>query len=264
MSVQDTIREQVTSHPVVLYMKGSPQFPQCGFSATATQLLKMSGAENLFTVDVLQNPRSARASSSSPTGPRSRSSTSTANSSAAATSCARCTSRASCRSSSPPRKVDAPPRGATKAARDVRHRDRHRARQGRAPRRDRRHGLHSESARRMGMSYRRAWLLVDTMNRCFREPVVASCHGRHWEAAARRSRPSGTASSATSTPCGHASIARSIPSSPASAASCDSVISRGILRSMDPIDLLVCRAVLRRCGVLYSTVGHAGASGYLG
>ena len=55
MSVQDTIREQVTGHPVVLYMKGSPQFPQCGFSATATQLLKMSGAEGVFTVDVLQN-----------------------------------------------------------------------------------------------------------------------------------------------------------------------------------------------------------------
>ena len=56
MSVQDTIREQVTGHPVVLYMKGSPQFPQCGFSATATQLLKLSGAEGIFTVDVLQNP----------------------------------------------------------------------------------------------------------------------------------------------------------------------------------------------------------------
>ena len=56
MSVQDTIREQVTGHPVVLYMKGSPQFPQCGFSATATQLLKMAGAEGVYTVDVLQNP----------------------------------------------------------------------------------------------------------------------------------------------------------------------------------------------------------------
>ena len=56
MSVQDKIREQVTGNPVVLYMKGSPQFPQCGFSATATQLLKMAGAESLYTVDVLQNP----------------------------------------------------------------------------------------------------------------------------------------------------------------------------------------------------------------
>ena len=56
MSVQDTIREQVTSHPVVLYMKGSPQFPQCGFSANAIQLLKASGAQEVFTVDVLQDP----------------------------------------------------------------------------------------------------------------------------------------------------------------------------------------------------------------
>jgi monothiol glutaredoxin len=55
MSVQDKIREQVTGHPVVLYMKGSPQMPMCGFSATATQLLKMSGASEIFTVDVLQD-----------------------------------------------------------------------------------------------------------------------------------------------------------------------------------------------------------------
>ncbi len=56
MSVQDKIREQVTGHPVVLYMKGSPQMPMCGFSATATQLLKLSGVQEVFTVDVLQNP----------------------------------------------------------------------------------------------------------------------------------------------------------------------------------------------------------------
>ncbi len=55
MSVQDTIRDQVTGHPVVLYMKGSPQQPMCGFSATATQLLKMCGVNEIFTVDVLQN-----------------------------------------------------------------------------------------------------------------------------------------------------------------------------------------------------------------
>jgi monothiol glutaredoxin len=56
MSAQDTIREQVTSHPVVLYMKGSPQSPMCGFSASATQILKACGVDNLFTVDVLQDP----------------------------------------------------------------------------------------------------------------------------------------------------------------------------------------------------------------
>jgi monothiol glutaredoxin len=55
MSAQDTIREQVTSHPVVLYMKGSPQMPMCGFSASATQILKACGVEQPFTVDVLQD-----------------------------------------------------------------------------------------------------------------------------------------------------------------------------------------------------------------
>jgi monothiol glutaredoxin len=55
MSVQDTIRQQVEGHPVVLYMKGSPQMPMCGFSATATEILKRCGAGDVFTVDVLQN-----------------------------------------------------------------------------------------------------------------------------------------------------------------------------------------------------------------
>ena len=55
MSAQEMIREQVTGHPVVLYMKGSPQMPMCGFSATATQILKLCGADEVYTVDVLQN-----------------------------------------------------------------------------------------------------------------------------------------------------------------------------------------------------------------
>ena len=55
-NVQDVIRDQVTKNPVVLYMKGSPQFPQCGFSAAAVQVLKACGVEKPFTVDVLQNP----------------------------------------------------------------------------------------------------------------------------------------------------------------------------------------------------------------
>jgi monothiol glutaredoxin len=56
MSVIDTIKEQVTHHKVVLYMKGTPQFPQCGFSSNATQILKACGVDKPFTVDVLQNP----------------------------------------------------------------------------------------------------------------------------------------------------------------------------------------------------------------
>jgi monothiol glutaredoxin len=54
--VQQKIKEQVTKHPVVLYMKGTPQFPQCGFSAMAVQVLQASGVKELFTVNVLENP----------------------------------------------------------------------------------------------------------------------------------------------------------------------------------------------------------------
>ena len=53
MSVQDTIREQVTKNRVVLYMKGTPQFPQCGFSSAATQMLKACGVDNFVAVNVL-------------------------------------------------------------------------------------------------------------------------------------------------------------------------------------------------------------------
>ena len=53
MNVQDTIRDQVKGHRVVLYMKGTPQFPQCGFSATATEILKRCGAGDYFSVNVL-------------------------------------------------------------------------------------------------------------------------------------------------------------------------------------------------------------------
>ena len=56
MNAQETIKRQVTQHPVVLYMKGSPDFPQCGFSANAVRMLNACGVESLFTVDVLQEP----------------------------------------------------------------------------------------------------------------------------------------------------------------------------------------------------------------
>ena len=56
MDVQDLIQQQVTSHPVVLYMKGTPQFPQCGFSANAVRILHALGVKDFFSVDVLQNP----------------------------------------------------------------------------------------------------------------------------------------------------------------------------------------------------------------
>ena len=56
MDAQERIKQQVTGNPVVLYMKGTPQFPQCGFSANAVQILKACGVEQVFTVNVLEEP----------------------------------------------------------------------------------------------------------------------------------------------------------------------------------------------------------------
>lgn len=55
MSVQEKIQEQVSNNKVMLYMKGTPQFPQCGFSGRAVQLLQECGAE-FASVDVLSDP----------------------------------------------------------------------------------------------------------------------------------------------------------------------------------------------------------------
>lgn len=53
--VQEFIRETVTANPVVLFMKGTAQFPQCGFSGRAIQILKESGVTKLVTVNVLDD-----------------------------------------------------------------------------------------------------------------------------------------------------------------------------------------------------------------
>ena len=47
------VEEKVKSSPVVIFMKGTPQFPQCGFSSRAVQVLKAAGVENVVGVDVL-------------------------------------------------------------------------------------------------------------------------------------------------------------------------------------------------------------------
>ncbi len=47
------VEEKVKSSPVVIFMKGTPQFPQCGFSARSVQILKAAGVENIVGVDVL-------------------------------------------------------------------------------------------------------------------------------------------------------------------------------------------------------------------
>jgi monothiol glutaredoxin len=56
MDTQELIKNQVTSNPVVLYMKGSPKFPQCGFSGLAVQILQACGLKDFVAVDVLADP----------------------------------------------------------------------------------------------------------------------------------------------------------------------------------------------------------------
>jgi monothiol glutaredoxin len=53
--VKNWIKETVTTNPVVLFMKGTAQFPQCGFSGRAIQILKASGVDNIVTVNVLED-----------------------------------------------------------------------------------------------------------------------------------------------------------------------------------------------------------------
>lgn len=55
-NVQQRIQAQIEQHAVVLYMKGTPQFPQCGFSANAAQLLKTCGVTDFLAVNVLLDP----------------------------------------------------------------------------------------------------------------------------------------------------------------------------------------------------------------
>ena len=54
-TVHDFIQKTVTDYPIVLFMKGTAQFPQCGFSGKAIQLLKACGASNVATVNVLED-----------------------------------------------------------------------------------------------------------------------------------------------------------------------------------------------------------------
>ena len=53
--VQNFIKETLTEHPVVLFMKGTAQFPQCGFSGRSIQILRELGVKKLVTVNVLED-----------------------------------------------------------------------------------------------------------------------------------------------------------------------------------------------------------------
>src|SRR5690348_18478475 len=55
MDVIERIKQTLTGHPVVLYMKGTPEFPMCGFSMRTSQALSATGVE-YFSVNVLEDP----------------------------------------------------------------------------------------------------------------------------------------------------------------------------------------------------------------
>lgn len=55
MSIEQTIKDQIASNSILLYMKGNPEAPQCGFSAQTTQVLMACGKRFAY-VDVLSNP----------------------------------------------------------------------------------------------------------------------------------------------------------------------------------------------------------------
>ena len=53
MSIAEFIANEVKSNDVVLFMKGTPQFPQCGFSSAAVQMLKACGVSDFAAINVL-------------------------------------------------------------------------------------------------------------------------------------------------------------------------------------------------------------------
>jgi monothiol glutaredoxin len=57
MNAQEKIRQQVTDHAVVLYMKGTPEAPQCGFSGATVQILNACSVQGFTAVDVLADPQ---------------------------------------------------------------------------------------------------------------------------------------------------------------------------------------------------------------
>lgn len=56
MDAVDSIEQQIAEHAVVLYMKGTPDQPMCGFSANAIRILNACGVEDFYAVNVLADP----------------------------------------------------------------------------------------------------------------------------------------------------------------------------------------------------------------
>ena len=115
------IEQEIGSHPVVLFMKGTPIFPQCGFSAMVVQVLGHMGVK-FKSVDVLNEPAIRDGIKQFSDWPTSRSFTSRANSSAAATSSAKCTNPANWSKCSPPKASKPPPNRRRRRSLSVGHR----------------------------------------------------------------------------------------------------------------------------------------------
>lgn len=55
MTTEERIKNHITENDVVLYMKGTPEMPQCGFSQLAVQILELAGVREAFTFNVLED-----------------------------------------------------------------------------------------------------------------------------------------------------------------------------------------------------------------
>lgn len=55
MDTVERIKKQIAQHDLMLYMKGTPQFPQCGFSGQVVQILKLCKAKYAY-INILENP----------------------------------------------------------------------------------------------------------------------------------------------------------------------------------------------------------------
>ncbi len=69
MDVNERIKKQLESYPVLLYMKGTPDFPQCGFSAKTVSVLRAVGAKFAY-INIFEDPEVREDSRSTRTGPR--------------------------------------------------------------------------------------------------------------------------------------------------------------------------------------------------
>jgi glutaredoxin-related protein len=87
--IHERIERGISEHDVVLFMKGTPVFPQCGFSSMVVQMLSHLGVK-FKGIDVLSDPALRQGIKAFSEGQRFRSCMSNASSSAAAISSARC------------------------------------------------------------------------------------------------------------------------------------------------------------------------------